>query len=158
MPARDEREILEVLGVIADPRSNAELIEASPLYILVDLLVEGLVQRADGQIGSTNRHRVRFVRAPGLHGLLSVWEPICDTRPFHPNIRSTPPHVICSNLEDQLQRGPSVPYLSVVALCYDILAGAQWDASLGVFDKHAAAYYAAASARGELPFDSRTLI
>lgn len=158
MSISPDRKMQELIDLFRDSRSHVELIDYSELFILADFLCHGPVQRADGQIVMVDRHRVRLVGAPGIHGLLSLFDPVGDERPYHPNIMSKPPYIICSNLENQVQRGPSVPYLSVVSLVWDLLCGAQWDASLGIYNAEAARYYAAASARGELPFDDRTVI
>jgi hypothetical protein len=160
MPVVLDSEFEALVELFNDPRCNVELIEHSALHIVADFLCRGLVQRPGGQVELVDRHRVRMVRAPGgiVHGLLTLYQPIGDEVPWHPNVKTKPPYIICSNLENQVQRGPSVPYLSVVSLVWDVLSGAQWDASLGIYNTDAAKFYAAASARNELPFDARAVI
>ena len=159
MPVTSDSEFEALVELFLDPRSHVELVEHSAMHIVADFLCRGLIQRPGGQVELVDRHRVRMVGAPGgiVHGLLTLYQPIGDEVPWHPNVMTKPPYIICSNLENQVQRGPSVPYLSVVSLVWDILSGT-WAANLGIYNADAARYFAAASARGELPFDNRTVI
>lgn len=157
MTDRTEREIAETVDFINDPRTRAKIIERGPMHLLVAFDCLGAVERPDGSIEIVPRHIVRFVGAEKLHGLMAVYEPQDDERPFHPNIRPDPPRIICANLEQQLERGPVIPLWSVVSLVFDLIAGASWAMSEGIYNAHAARWYAAAQARGELPFDTHAL-
>ncbi|MBU0607379.1 MAG: hypothetical protein KKI08_05805 [Armatimonadetes bacterium] len=157
MTDRYERDMRETIEFISDPLTRAELLEAGPQHLLVAFDCLGAVQRRDGTIEIVPRHVVRFVGAEKLHGLMPIYEPQDDERFFHPNARPGPPRIICANLEQQLERGPVIPLWSVVALVYDIIAGASWSMAEGVFNAEATRWYTAAQARGELPFDPRSL-
>jgi hypothetical protein len=157
MSDRYEREMRETVEFIADPLTRAELIEAGPRHLLVALDCRGAVRQPDGSIEIVPRHVVRFVGAEKLHGLMAIYEPQNGETAFHPNVRTDPPRIICANLEQQLERGPVIPLWSVVALVYDIIAGAAWAMSEGVYNAEATRWYTAAQARGELPFETRTL-
>lgn len=157
MKDRFAAEMRELVELVEDPRTRAEIVEASPRHLLLDLECRGAVLLPDGQIDFVSQHRVRFVGAEGLHGLLTIYVPTEGKRLWHPNVRLEEPFVLCANLESQLERGPYVPLACVLALVYDIIAGAAWAVSEGVFCQEAATWYANAEARGELPFETRTL-
>jgi len=154
---RYERDMRETIDSISDPLTRAELLEAGPQHLLVAFDCLGAGQRRDGTIEIVPRHVVRFVGAERLHGLMPIYEPQGSEQPFHPNIRSAPPRIICANLEQQLERGPVIPLWSVVAFTYDIIAGFAWNMAEGIYNRAAAEHFAAAQARGELPFDPRSL-
>jgi hypothetical protein len=154
---RTDDEYRELLERLHDERCNATVIEEGALHVLVEFHCRGLVRRADGTIAMTDRHRVRMVRSPEVHGLLTVYEPRPGETPHHPNIRDQAPFVICDDLESQLERGRAIPLWSVADMVYDMLCG-QWSRERGIYNAAATEYYAQAQARGELPFDQRRLI
>lgn len=157
MSSRYERDMRETVEFLEDPLTRAEILETGPLHLLVALDCRGAVQLPDGSIEIVPRHVVRFVGAEGLHGLIPLYASQDGERPFHPNVRPDPPRIICANLERQLERGPLIPLWTVVVLAHDILAGQSWAMSEGIYNAEAARWYTAAQARGELPFDTRSL-
>jgi hypothetical protein len=158
MTDRYEHEYREFAALLEDPRSRADIVARTERHLIVDLDCKGVVKRPDGVIAPVARHRVRFVRAPDVHGLLTLYEPVGGMMPYHPNIRSEPPLIICADLEQQMARGPVIPLWQVAAMVYDILGANAWSLRYGVFNTEATKWYAAAQARGELPFEERTLI
>ena len=150
--------LAELVDLFEDPRSNAQLIESGPLYVLADLLCKGAMKLPDGSIELVDRHRIRFLTRPEFpNACLTVYEPDVGV-PFHPNIRSEPPFIICSDLENQIARRGLVPLVSSANLVFDIISGNDWAADHGIFNSEALKHFADAQATGQLPFDTRRLI